>query len=121
MHLVLQMGSLLICLGALQKGYDPLYRNSDTLKRNKKVKEALNILDVPLNDKIIRVLGEDKRDRNMSRSRIERNKPHGVFMRNRIQAFGNMLSKETRKKILYSRKRRTSKSSSGRKSNKHSV
>jgi len=107
-------------IGALQKGDDPLYKNSDTIKRNKKVKDALNLLDVPLNEKIVKVLGPDNKDRNMSRSRIERNKPDGVFMRNRIQAFGNMLSKETRKKIS-SKKRRTSKNSTGRKEKNHSV
>ena len=105
---------------SLQKVSDPLYKKRDTATRNRKVKEALNLLDVPLDDKVIRVLGKDKKQRTMSQSRIERNKPGGVFMRNRIQAFGNMLSKETRKKSS-SRKGKSSKSSTSKKSNKHSV
>jgi hypothetical protein len=109
-------------IGALQNASDtdPLYKKRNTATRNRNVKEALNLLDVPLDDKVIRVLGKDKKQRTMSKSRIERNKPGGVFMRNRIHAFGNMLSNETRKKSS-SRKGKSSKSNTSKKSNKHSV
>jgi hypothetical protein len=96
----------------------PLYAKNDTISRNKRVKKALQQLNEPLNDKIIRVVGDDKKDRKMSQGRIERNNPGGVFMANRLNAFKEMLSNETRKKRVFSRSRGSRKS---RKRNVRSV
>jgi hypothetical protein len=108
-------------IGVLQKVSDPLYKNSDTISRNKKVMNALNLVNAPLNDKIIGVVGNDKKDRQMSQGRIERNKPDGVFMTNRLNAFKEMLSNETRKKRVFSRSKGSRKSRESRKRNMHSV
>jgi hypothetical protein len=86
-----------------KRNADPLYAKRDTISRNRRVKKALQQLDEPLNDKIIGVLGRDQKERNMSNDRIERNEPGGVFMANRLHAFRNMLSKETRKKRVSSK------------------
>lgn len=100
---------------------DPLYAKRDTISRNRRVKKALQQLNVPLNDKIIGVLGRDQKERNMSKGRIERNEPGGVFMTNRLHAFGDMLSKETRKNRVSSRGKATRSSRSSRKRINHSV
>jgi len=100
---------------------DPLYAKRDTISRNRRVKKALQQLNEPLNDKIIGVLGRDQKERNMSKGRIERNKPGGVFMTNRLHAFGDMLSKETRKNRVSSRGNASRSSRSSRKRINHSV
>jgi hypothetical protein len=99
----------------------PLYAKRDTISRNRRVKKALQQLNEPLNDKIIGVLGRDQKERNMSKGRIERNNPGGVFMTNRLHAFGDMLSKETRKNRVSSRGNASRSSRSSRKRINHSV
>ena len=81
-------------IGVLPKIYDPLYRNSDTITRNNKVKEALTLLEIPLDDKVIRKFGADTKTRKMSQGRVERNDPTGLYMRNRFYTFKNALLKE---------------------------
>lgn len=81
-------------IGVLPKIYDPLYRNSDTITRNNKVKEALTLLEMPLDDKVIRKFGADTKTRKMSQGRVERNDPTGLYIRNRLYSFKNALLKE---------------------------
>lgn len=104
-----------------KRNADPLYAKRDTISRNRRVKKALQQLNEPLNDKIIGVLGRDQKERNMSQGRIERNEPGGVFMTNRLHAFGDMLSKETRKKRVSSRGKASRSNRSSRKRINHSV
>lgn len=113
--------SLTIRSAEEKRNADPLYAKKDTISRNRRVKKALQQLNEPLNDKIIGVLGRDQKERNMSKDRIERNKPGGVFNTNRLHAFGNMLSKETRKKRVSSRGNARRSSRSSRKRINHSV
>ena len=76
-----------------KRNADPLYAKRDTISRNRRVKKALQQL----------------------------NEPGGVFMTNRLDAFGDMLSKETRKKRKAFRGKASRSSRSSRKRINHSV